>query len=354
MKKPGSQQTMSLQPTLSSVKNAFLVRLKGKWWLALALVAVYGLLGLYILRQWKTIISFNWQIKPFYLLAMAIFHLLGLLTMFIVWYLMMHKLARGETINLRGAQDAPNATRSADHRYTDFLVDLRIYSFSILARHIPLPIWSIGSRVVLYQKEHIRPSLALTASGLEIILTCLVSAIWYGLLLPFTMPFSDALSRQATLAILTITIVCALALLLRPNLMIELMNSLLRLLKRESIPANIQRNDLLLYCLIYTPTAFLEGLALYFAVAALIPQPPPVLSAISFSLLSGLVSTLTIALPAGMGLKEITIASLLGKWAPMSAGLVFSFVYRILQTLVETIWVIIAQYLPDRQPPPPG
>ena len=44
----------------------------------------------------------------------------------------------------------------------------------------------------------------------------------------------------------------------------------------------------------------------------------------------------------GLALKEITASALLAHWMPLSAGIVISIAYRLLQTVNEVVWALLA------------
>jgi len=62
------------------------------------------------------------------------------------------------------------------------------------------------------------------------------------------------------------------------------------------------------------------------------------------------VALATMALPSGFGLKEITMGALLSVWMPVSAGVVISILYRLLQTIVETLWAFVGQSISEETP----
>jgi uncharacterized membrane protein YbhN (UPF0104 family) len=59
-----------------------------------------------------------------------------------------------------------------------------------------------------------------------------------------------------------------------------------------------------------------------------------------------------VVLPGGFGLKELTSSVLLSAFMPLSAALVISLVYRLVQTLNEIVWALgSALYSNWREPP---
>jgi hypothetical protein len=55
-----------------------------------------------------------------------------------------------------------------------------------------------------------------------------------------------------------------------------------------------------------------------------------------------LISLLSMILPGGFGLKELTSSVLLSKWMPLTAAIVITIAYRLVQTANEVVWAVFA------------
>jgi hypothetical protein len=212
---------------------------------------------------------------------------------------------------------------------------------SILARRIPLPIWYIGSRFHLYQQVHVPSSAVLTATGLEILLISISGLVCFVILLPWY-AFTQNWPWQI---FVLVTFFFSLILIIRPGLLVELVNIVLRKLKRPTIPETIKRVDILIIGSIYLTVWFLDGLGFYFLTAALIQNPPAVASMVGISTIAALIAILSMALPGGFGLKEITMSAMLSLWIPLSAGLLISIIYRFVQTFIEMFWAYFSNWV---------
>lgn len=276
-------------------------------------------MGFAVARDWDVLVSFPWQFKWANMAGLALMHSLALGTLFLAWHLMMRRLVGLE--NWRS--------------------DFQIYSLSILSRRIPTPLWYIGSRLYLYREQRVPAAIVLNATGLETVLIGLSGIICYVLLLPWytytqRWPWQFLLAGGAVL-VTTLAI--------RPNLLINLSNLMLRLLGRPLLDVSIARTDLVLWGLIYLATWFLDGIGLYCLVSALLPAPPTMINVVGVSTISALVALATLVLPAGLGLKEVTMGILLGVWVPVSAGVAISIFYRLLQTLIEVFWALVGYWV---------
>lgn len=100
-----------LKQRLSSLKIRF-PSAKNSWWTFVIAFAVFIFLGLSLRKDWKTILTYNWQIHWADLVIMALFHCLALGSMYLAWHFTMRRLV------------------NQDHWRHNF----RIFSVSMLAR----------------------------------------------------------------------------------------------------------------------------------------------------------------------------------------------------------------------------
>lgn len=130
-----------------------------------------------------------------------------------------------------------------------------------------------------------------------------------------------------------------------PNFLIDITNWVLRLLGRPQFSVSVTRMDLVTWETIYLSTWLLDGVSLYLTVSALVPTPPPVLDVLGVSTVSALVSLATLALPAGLWLKELTMSALLSMWMPLSVGITIAICYRLMHTLLEMLWAFVGYWI---------
>lgn len=278
-------------------------------------------IGTITLQNWENIVSFPWQFRWINIVAGALTHLLALGTLFFGWYQMMRRLGRSE----------------------NWRRDFEVYSFSILARRIPTPIWYIGSRLYLYREYKVAPAVVLSATGLETVLIAMSGIVCYLLFLPFyRYAYAHSWSREFGVACLLILLG---ALMLFPNFLIDITNWVLRLLGRPRFSALVTRMDLVTWETIYLSTWLLDGISLYLTVSGLVPAPPPLVDILGVSTVSALVSLATLALPAGLWLKELTMSALLSVWMPLSVGITIAICYRLMHTLLEMLWAFLGYWI---------
>ena len=308
------------------MQNSKQVRKAGKslWWTLLIVLGVFTFLGISLWREWDTIVSYPWQLKWGEIFKMVLMHILALGFMFLAWHYSMRRLVRQEQWRL----------------------NFKIFGVSMLARRIPIPIWYVGSRVLLYRDEKVPASIVLTATAFEIALIAWSGILCYVILLPWY----TYTQNWPTEIFILIAGLLSILLFIRPSLMVELINLALKALKKNPVQAAITRLDLLIWGTLYLATWFIDGMGLYYMVSAFLESPPAVASIIGVSTVSALIALATMLLPSGFGLKELAMGSMLGAWIPVSAGVVLSFLYRLAQTLVEAAWTVVGQRLPEPEP----
>jgi hypothetical protein len=301
---------------------------------ALLFLGSLAFVGFFIVREWDALVSFPWQLKWANLIAVMAVHSLASGTLYLPWHLMMRRLAGLE----------------------DWRSDFQIYSLSMLSRRIPTPLWYVGSRVYFYRRLGIPASMVLSATGLEAVLIGLSGITCYLLLLPWYTYTPAGIGKGLVAG----WVILVSVLMLYPDLLIRMSNWVLNLVRRPLLDARISRGGIAQLSAIYLATWFLDGIGLHIFVRGIMPVAPALPNTIGVSTLSALVALTTLVLPAGLGLKELTMGVLLGSWMPISAGIAISVAYRLLHTLVEAIWALVGQWIGDRdagtagQEPSPG
>lgn len=294
-----------------------LKRRSGRAVLALVLVgAVLGLLALAIVRDWGTIVAYDWRVNVGYLLLVVVLHSASLWLIFIVWHWMVAGLGK-----------APDV-------WTNF----QIYALSTVARRVPTPLWFLGARLYLYRQHSISGTAILTTTALEMGLMILGGCASYIIVLP---AYVNA-PGYSLWPLMALVVGLFAVLLVRPRTFVDLINFFLRRFNRQPIQVHIRRTDLIRWSAIHVSSWFIGGTAFYFLVKAVTDTTANLPSLIAVTCLATLVGLMSQVLPSGLGIKELTLGSLLSVWMPLSVGLVVSIVYRITLTLVEMCWVLVA------------
>ncbi|MFO7539977.1 MAG: hypothetical protein R6X32_18210, partial [Chloroflexota bacterium] len=120
-------------------------------------------IGLLLLNNWETIESFDWQVRPIWLLYIFIFFIIDLLVATWVWHLLVVRLAN----------------------YRNFRQSAKICWRANLARRIPTPVWYIAGRALMYEKVGVSKTTTSLLSTLELLFFFLSGLATTLLTLPF-------------------------------------------------------------------------------------------------------------------------------------------------------------------------
>ncbi|MBS1250251.1 MAG: hypothetical protein MAG431_01842 [Chloroflexi bacterium] len=292
------------------------------WGLVITL-PVAGVFGITLVREWDTLTAFNWHIRWRYLPLSVVMHSLALGTMFAAWQGMMGRFTN--KMNWQG--------------------NFQIYTLSLLARRIPLPIWYMGSRLYLYKREQISLAKTASATTLEVTLIAFSGLVAY-LLFP-----EPSTRTWLWIPILILAGSVFIASSIQPNLIVDLINFGLKILKKDPLGFTLTRAKLFSWSTFYLGTWLLDGIGLYFTILTLTTVPVDLPSVIGISTLTALVAIFSLLLPGGMGLKELTMSVLLSTVIPFSAGIVIAIAYRLLNTIIELAWVGVGGVMDGKIPP---
>jgi hypothetical protein len=204
--------------------------------------------------------------------------------------------------------------------------NLEIYYSTVIAKEVPGVIWYIAGRAHLYAREGINGSMVVTCSFMENVWFFVSGMTVYFLFSPLYR-FSILGGKEPLLALLAIPLA---VLAIRPGLLVRAVNVPLRKFKRQQISIfdRSPRWSLLIF-LAYVAAWLLGSLVLYCIIVALHPLPATELpTVIGFLAISGLAGLLTSMLPAGMGIRELTLATLLSGYVGFPLAVVVSVLLR--------------------------
>lgn len=291
---------------------------------ALIPLAVVGTVLWLVVQNQEMIRAFPWRIHLPSLLLAAGFHSLALWVTCWVWYLFIRRL----------------------DGFRDPWLTIRIYFVSTLAKRIPTSLPYIGGRMILYRQLGVSSGAVLNSIFLENLLLGIGGVICLALVWPFSAVFLPAY-------VLPLLLVAALLLtalmVFRFEQIRRQVNRLFRRLQVSEMHHSPTATDLALWIGLYLLPWLAAGGSLYYAVAGLaldIRLSP--IDALTISTVSTLVALLNLIVPAGFGLKELSMAALLLPWMPLSVALLFSLLYRLLHTLDDVIWALLALLIPYR------
>ncbi len=276
-------------------------------------VASFLFLGFGLYRNWQELAQYEWSMDYRYLLASSAIYPLSFLLIASVW---------SQVIGRLGG-------------FSDYCGNLEIYCASGLAKYIPGTFWYVLGRAYFYEKKGIAKSLTALGSLWELALAAFSGLVVY---LPLML-----YARQAYTGPLNY-----LLLLLVPLGLVVLHPAgfrgvLERVLKERARNVGVIRGrDSLAWTALYALAWLLGGLAFYLQTRMIFPLPVAHLpAAASFLVISGVISHLAFFIPAGLGIREVSLSLLLSTLVPFGIAVVIALVFRLWMTVSEVFWAVV-------------
>jgi hypothetical protein len=278
----------------------------------LIVILSFGYLGGVLARNWDDLVAYDWHVDYRHALLAFACYSVALGFAVLGWTLMMRHLT-------------PVSSPSKHLKY---------YAYTNLLKRLPAPLLNIFGRVYFYQQEGISNSLMVTISLLEWVVIILSGLIVYLLTSPF-LPLPPVWrSPLIPTGILIIG-----ALLVRP----KTLRAVLRLFGQGDLPVSFGYGDLLLWVVVYSMVWGIGGLVLYVGINTVYTLPVARLpAAIGIWTVSGLIPTLMLITPVGLGLKELTLSFLLSYLMPSPLAVVVALLMRVGLVLFEIVWGVVA------------
>jgi len=211
----------------------------------------------------------------------------------------------------------------------------RVYCYTNLAKRVPGVLWYVLGRIYFYNEEKADGIAVSVASLIEMVLIILSGFVTY-LLVGAGASGSKGLSIWLPVGVLLGLIV------IHPRV---LRLTLGRIRQAEAL-TTLRYRELLAWLCLYVGVWIVGGLTLYCVLYSIHPlslaHVPAIIGAWS---LSGAIASLVIFLPSGLGLREITLTAMLSPFVPGPIAVVISLLMRLLLTLYEVLWVLIATRL---------
>ncbi len=295
-------------------------------WVTLGMVViVLGLVGQMLYRERAQLLAYPWRIQAPFLLLGFLGHAFAIHATFVVWGLMVGRLA---------GQADPG-----------WRVHFSIYYPTTLAKRIPGTVWYAAGRVVMYERAGVPSALTLAALVLEMALITIAGIIFFLLMLPL-----GGQGQGAALASLRavptwipgLLIVAGLAL-SWPGVLEGLLNWGRRRLGRPTIRLAVGYQDILLYLGLDLLVWLIAGVGFFGVVSIIYPAPwsdlAPMMMIITLASLFSIVSFLVPVLPM---VREATVSVLLAAYMPLSVAVVVAILYRLVWTLCDLFWALVA------------
>ena len=228
-------------------------------------------------------------------------------------------------------------------------VCLRIYLASEFVRYIPGNVWHVLTRILWVGKYGVPRPIAFASMTVELITKLAAGALIFAVSLLFwgNLGTVSSLFQSSFIIVLGMVSFLALLIVLHPRILNGLLNTALRLIKRDPVVLTLSYSDILLVTLAWFLSWFVAGCAFFVLVLALCPQTPLAALPICIGIYAiawdfGFVTFIT---PGGIGFRELAIGVLF-KLAlpaiPVDLVAIIALLSRVVSTAAELLCVGVA------------
>ncbi len=275
--------------------------------------ASFLFLGFGLYSNWQELAQHEWNIDYRYLLASSAIYPVSFLLIASIW---------SQVISRLGG-------------FSDYFRNLQIYCYSGLAKYIPGAFWYVLGRAYFYEKEGIAKSLTALGSLWELAL-----AAFSGLAVYLCLMVYSGQVYAGPLNYLLLLLVPLGFVVLYPSGFSAALEYFLK--KRTGNISLIRSRDSWTWTALYALAWLLGGLAFYLQANMVFPVPLAHLPAVaSFLVISGVISQLAFFIPAGLGIREVSLSLLLSAYVPFGIAVVIALVFRLWMTLSEVLWTFV-------------
>ncbi|MBM4465225.1 MAG: flippase-like domain-containing protein [Chloroflexi bacterium] len=280
--------------------------------------AILFFLGLNIYRGWRDASRFQWDVRPWPLVASFALALAFWFTTGVGWNLMVRCL--GGSLSLRKG--------------------MKIYFLSNLGWYVPGKVWYAVGRAYLGQREGVSAGVISTSVLMEIVLSLTSSALMATLALPLLSPLSGAKSLYLGVAVLVLGLAV-----LHPAPMKLALALLERVLPGAERVANPPlRYSVMMGLLVgYLFTWGFVGAAFFTLLNAVHPLSlawlPTVMAIYAVSWMAGFLAPFA---PSGLGVREGVMILLLGQLLSVPAVTAAAILFRVWLILAGVLWAVVA------------
>ncbi len=276
----------------------------------MALLTV-GVLGYLVFRQKDVLQEYSWDINFLSLTKASVIYSLCVLIAAIIW-------------NWIITQFSGNV-----HRKSHVLT----YIITSPAKRLPGSLWYIAGRGLLYKKEEISIKMISIVSGIEHIMILLA-----GFFISIIFALSTLLDQISPYLLAMIILI--LSGLIHPKILNAYSVFLMLKLMISGLIISLYG------CSRIWVYGFLGGFAYYFLINAFFhTQIDNLIYIISSWTITGFISSLLFLFPSNFGITEISLSLFLGKLMPSSIAVVIVIAGRILYTLLDVVWGLLAMML---------
>jgi hypothetical protein len=275
-----------------------------------------GVITAIIVGNWELLVTYQWDIRPKWLLYALLAFGIDFFLVIWVWHLMVVRLAN----------------------YDNLYTTVKIYLQANLSRRVPGVVWYIVSRAVLYQEKGVSKIKISLLSGLEMAFFLISGFVTTLLMLPFWSGVDLIIERNNQLILFGMMLLLSI-ILVHP----KILGYVWQLTSRAEPTQALQWRDTIVWLILYIFTWLIGGVVLFSVVSFFQPIPiTELMTIIGMWSLSGTISLVGFFTFASIGLREITLTVLLTQFLPLPVTLIIAVTIRLLWTIGELFTSLIA------------
>jgi len=279
---------------------------------------IFLFLTRFLYRHWVEVTAFEFHLKYHYL-AISIVLLLGFFTLRVYcWKLILQKM--GIVLPFRKC--------------------IKVSFVSMMGKYLPGKIWLVMGRVYLSGREGVPEVEAFASVVIEIVLEMVASIFFFFffLLSALEKPLLSPTVSYSLGAVMVVGLVC-----LHPKVFFGAINFILARWKGEVLTTTLSYRDIMKLLVLYNFLILFQGIAFYFFVNALCYLSPTKLLGLTGSLAAaGVVGTLSVFTPSGLGVREGILAFLLSTYVISPMAVLISLLARLWVTIGEVLCALVA------------
>lgn len=214
--------------------------------------------------------------------------------------------------------------------------NVEIYAYTYLMRHLPGAIWYLAGRTVAYQEQGIRARIVLSASGIE----------WTLLIVAAGLVYSGARYNLGLLLIIPLLYI---------PWLISKIGFVRRVEGRKWLPTSIGQwvkifsqivvlpfKDVFFWSGLYAICYIIGGIILFLVIREIVPIAATHITLADtigiWALTTGIGFLSSTIIPLGMGIRELTLTTMLYPDLPIAEGAMVALFVRILFLISDLVW----------------
>jgi len=217
---------------------------------------------------------------------------------------------------------------------------MKVSFLSMMGRYLPGKVWMVVGKIYLSGKEGVPQKEAFSSVVMEIVLE-MVTSIFFFFFYLFSVMEQPLLSPKVIYSLGILMVLGGSF--LHPKIFYKIINNFLLKWKGEKVKECISYMDIIQLFVFYTIIILCQGGAFYFFVNTICYVPVDKILGLTGSLaVAGVVGTLSVFTPSGLGVREGVLALLLSSYIASPVAVLVALLARLWVTVVEVVCALFS------------